>query len=81
MSAQAEDAATHRCPAKRCDRQVPDHLLFCGQHWRMVPGPLQRAVNRAWAGGTGRYSTELVAAQVAAVRVVNERLERTPPDA
>jgi hypothetical protein len=77
----ATDEGTHRCPAKRCPRQVPDHLLMCGEHWRMVPGPVQRSVNRAWQGGAGRYSTELMAAQAAAVRVVNERLERTPPDA
>jgi hypothetical protein len=77
----AADEGTHRCPAKRCPRQVPDHLLMCGQHWRMVPGPVQRSVNMAWRGGAGRFSTELMAAQAAAVRLVNERLERTPPDA
>ena len=84
MTAAAEEG-THRCPAKRCTRQVPDHLLMCGQHWRMVPGPVQRSVNRAYSPGgvrgAGRYSTELMAAQAAAVRLVNQHLERTPPDA
>ena len=70
MTAAAEEA-THRCPAKRCTRQVPDHLLMCGQHWRMVPGPpagrerglarrrralLHRAVGRA--GGRRRVVNE-----------------------
>jgi hypothetical protein len=77
----AEPEGTHRCPAKRCPRQVPDHLLMCGLHWRLVPGPIQRSVNRAYDHGAGIYSTELMAAQAAAIRVVNQILERTPPDA
>jgi hypothetical protein len=79
MTAPAE--GTHRCPPKGCPRQVPDHLLMCGMHWRLVPGPVQRAVNRAYAHGAGLGSPELLAAQAAAIRLVNERLGRTPPDA
>jgi hypothetical protein len=72
---------THPCPARRCPREVPDHLLFCGIHWRLVPRPLQRAVHAAWRGGAGRGSTELVTAQRLAIRAVNDLIERTPTDA
>jgi hypothetical protein len=72
---------THACPARRCPRVVPDHLLMCGVHWRMVPRPIQRAVNAAWHGGAPIGSTELVNAQRAAIRAVNDLIERTPEDA
>lgn len=39
----------HLCAARSCNRQVPGHLLMCIEHWRMVPAPLARAVNRAWS--------------------------------
>lgn len=74
--------ATHRCPARRCPRtNVPASQLMCGLHWRLVPGPLQRAVWAAYKRGDGLGTAELMAAQAAAIRVVNEQLERTPPDA
>jgi hypothetical protein len=68
---------THLCPARRCPRQVPMHLLMCGIHWRLVPRPLQRAVNSAYYG-PGLGSQALLAAQRAAIDAVNRRLELDP---
>ncbi len=68
---------THLCPARRCPRQVPDHLLMCGIHWRLVPPPIQRAVNAAYRGPESIGSPGLVAAQRAAIEAVNRRLEPT----
>lgn len=42
-------ARLHLCAARSCSHQVPGHLLMCIEHWRMVPAPLARAVNRAWS--------------------------------
>jgi hypothetical protein len=67
-------AMTHACPATRCPREVPDHLLMCGIHWRMVPPPYARAVNVAYARGAGLGTVALVRAQRAAIRVVNTRI-------
>lgn len=39
-------AVEHTCHAQNCERAVPPKLLMCGNHWRMVPHGLQRAV---WA--------------------------------
>lgn len=81
MTASAMEGV-HRCPAKGCPRtNVPADKLMCGIHWRLVPAPLQRAVYQAWDHGAGRGSPEHLAAMAAAVRVVNQTLERTPPDA
>jgi hypothetical protein len=71
---------THLCPARRCPRMVPDHLLMCGIHWRLVPGPLGRAVYTAYAGGDGIGSPELTAAQAAAIRAVNRAIGETDAD-
>jgi hypothetical protein len=70
---------THLCPARRCPRMVPDHLLMCGQHWRMVPGPLARAVNAAYRGPESVGSPALIAAQSAAIRHVNQAIGETGP--
>jgi hypothetical protein len=72
---------THPCPATRCPREVPDHLLMCGIHWRMVQHSIQRAVNRAYDHGAGLGSAALRNAQRAAIRSVNDRIERTAEDA
>jgi len=53
------------------------HLLMCGIHWRLVPRPLQRAVNSAYYG-PGLGSAALLAAQRAAIDAVNRRLELDP---
>jgi hypothetical protein len=74
------DTPTHRCPASRCPRDVPDHLLMCGLHWRLVPKPLARAVNAAYHGPESVGTPALVAAQVAAIRAVNRVLDQPLED-
>jgi hypothetical protein len=74
------DPMTHLCPARRCPREVPDHLLMCGIHWRLVPGPLARAVYAAYGRGEGLGTPELVAAQAAAIRTVNQAIGETDAD-
>ena len=71
------DAPTHLCPAKRCPREVPDHLLMCGIHWRIVPRPLQRAVTDAYDHGRGRGTLALLAAQTDAIAAVNGATARS----
>lgn len=71
---------THLCPARRCPRMVPDHLLMCGEHWRVVPAPTKRAVNTAYDHGDGLGSPELIAAQSAAIRQVNRAIGETDAD-
>jgi len=69
---------THACPARRCPRDVPDHLLMCGIHWRLVPAPMQRAVNLAYSPGgikgAGLGSAALRSAQMTAIRTVNNAI-------
>lgn len=66
---------THACPVKRCPvMRVPDDFLMCGQHWHMVAAPLRSAVWKAYRQGAGLGSTELLAAQSAAIRNVNGQL-------
>lgn len=77
---ETETSATHRCPAWHCPRDVPDHLLMCRLHWRLVPAALQRAVNAAYHHGAGRGSAALLAAQTAAIRAVNRQLDQTRED-
>ena len=71
---------THLCPARYCSREVPDHLLMCGPHWRIVPAPLARAVNRAYRGPGSVGTPALVAAQLAAIRHVNNAIGGTPDE-
>lgn len=67
---------THPCPVRRCDvTGVPDSKLMCYADWALVPDPLKKAVNRAYAGGRGLRSTALRAAQRAAVDAVNRQRE------
>ena len=68
---------THLCPTRRCPREVPDHLLMCGIHWRMVPRYLQRAVNTAYQGPASVGTPGLVAAQRRAIEAVNSQEDRT----
>lgn len=69
-------APTHPCPVRVCPREVPDHWLMCGIHWRMVPHSIQRSVNAAYDQGRGRGSLALLQSQRAAIRAVNDYLER-----
>lgn len=69
---------THRCPVHGCPvTDLPDRLLMDRAHWAMVPLPLQSEVWRAYRGGAGVGSAELLRAQADAVAAVNARL--TPP--
>jgi hypothetical protein len=43
--------SVHRCHADGCSRPVPPELLMCLRHWRLVPGPLQKAVWRTYRRG------------------------------
>ena len=65
---------THPCPIQRCPRSVPDHLLMCRPHWRLVPWDLGQAVNAAYSGPGSVGTPALVQAQRAAIKAVNERL-------
>jgi hypothetical protein len=65
---------THQCPIRICPRVLPDRLLMCGLHWRLVPKELQDAVYGAYAGGRGLGSMSLYLAQDAAIRAVHTRL-------
>lgn len=75
-----ETVTTHLCPARGCPREVPAHLLMCGPHWRIVPLPLARAVNRAYDGPGSVGTPALVAAQRAAIRHVNATIGDTPDE-
>lgn len=67
---------SHLCPAWRCSWNVTDDgKLMCPGHWHMVPHPVQKAVYAAWANGEGRGMPALFAAQMAAIRAVNEKLQ------
>lgn len=41
----------HTCHAVGCKVAVPERLLMCVRHWRMVPLPLQRLVWRYYRNG------------------------------
>lgn len=78
----------HRCPVKGCTvKNVDDEMLMCGPHWRMVPGPLQtnvwRAYRRTKALSPGapiqvpNRTDALCHAQDAAIQAVNDKLARS----
>ena len=53
MTSEPEQSDSHKCPASGCSRRVPDHMLMCGRHWRLVHPNLQRQLYAAWARGAG----------------------------
>ena len=65
---------THPCPAYRCRRTMPDHLLMCKPHWYQVPYHLRLAVWDAYQDGAGVGTPELLAAQADAIQAVNEKI-------
>jgi hypothetical protein len=82
MTVTTDPEPTHQCPAglgaewlARCPRQVPADKLFCGAHYRLLPGPFRRALNDAWDHGRGRGTAAHRAAIRAAIDQVNMRLE------
>lgn len=71
----------HHCPIRICARDdIPDHRFMCLTHWRLVPEPIQKAVNIAYAHGAGVGTGELVAAHRAAIRAVNAALNYPFPE-
>jgi hypothetical protein len=63
-------SATHVCPIPTCRVVVPNHLLMCGTHWRMVPRTLQDIVYRHYRS----RSKELPQHQAAAIAAVTRKL-------
>jgi hypothetical protein len=61
------------CPVRACTWPVPPGRLMCPGHWRMVPGPVRKAVWAAWQGGAGAGSPAHLAAIRAAIRSVNSQ--------
>lgn len=64
--------STHECPADGCNRRVAPGMLMCPADWRRVPGPVRRALWRAWDDGAGAGTPAHHAAMAAAIRSVNE---------
>lgn len=61
----------HPCPIDNCSKlDLPDHLLMCAYHWRMVPKGLQRDVYAAYRRGAGLGTPELASAQGKAIHAV-----------
>lgn len=65
---------TRHCPVHSCDHAVPLTLLMCPMHWRMVPGPIQAAVYRAWDNGLGAGTPQHNQARRAAIIAVERKL-------
>jgi endonuclease I len=63
----------HLCPIDRCNHSLPQHLLMCSRHWRLVPRQLQQKVYAAWNRGEPRQN--YVAIRSEAIRCVNEQLQ------
>ena len=62
----------HECPAPGCKASIPHHMLFCRQHWFMVPKPLRDEVWRTYRDEAG--SADHRQAVAAAVDYVRGRL-------
>jgi hypothetical protein len=71
---------THICPARRCGVELPDHLLMCAPHWRLVTPVYQRAVYLAYNHGAGVGTLGLYHAQVAAIRCANDSIVLLPEE-
>ena len=70
----------HECHATGCTVEVPERMLMCAPHWRLVPRQLQRAVWAAYVEGQEIRkdpSEAYMEAQRAAVEAVAAR-ERPP---
>jgi hypothetical protein len=64
---------SHQCPADGCDKAVGDQMLMCANDWRRVPGPVKKAVWKAWDKGAGAGTRAHRAALAAAIRAVNRQ--------
>lgn len=76
------EPAAHTCVAPNCTTELPHRLLMCPRHWRMVPGPLQsklyRAYRKADASGRAILTQDYVDAVAECVAAV-ERHTRVHP--
>lgn len=66
--------SSHVCPVGACSSQVPDHMLMCGRHWRLVSSNLQSRLYRAWARGRGAGSDEHAEAMRLCIEEVEHKL-------
>lgn len=57
----------HRCPAPRCNEQVPQHMLMCATHWRLVPLWIGQEVSSSWRAGAAGAHARWVTMAVQAV--------------
>lgn len=72
--------AKHKCPVKDCPKDgLPQHILMCVRHWRLVPHDLQREVYRKWNNGLGYGSQDHLRACGAAIAAVEKKLGLTTP--
>ena len=39
----------HTCKAPGCAKRINGVMLMCLQHWRKVPGHIQKEINRSWS--------------------------------
>lgn len=72
---------THACHATGCKRLVPPKLLFCIEHWRMVPYSLQQEVWATYVPGQEIRkdpTDEYLEVQRRAVEAVERREGRSP---
>lgn len=44
--AQRRAPTAHGCPARGCDRVVPNRLLACPKHWFQLPATLRQDITR-----------------------------------
>lgn len=65
----------HSCPVKVCDEGVPDHLLMCKAHWRMVPADIQREVYQAYHRYEANKSNERLVALRAAQKKAKDYVD------
>lgn len=68
---------THQCPAEKCGRNLPDHMLMCRPHWYMVPSDLRAAVWATYRNGAGVGTLPLWQAQRDAIEAVNGKIGAT----
>ena len=72
----SDQSNTHACPVDSCNRRVPDHMLMCGVHWKMVHPNLQRRLYGAWARGAGAGTEVHAEAMRECIEEVNWKLKQ-----
>jgi len=76
-------SAMRTCPIPGCGAGLRSGHLMCLRHWRMVPQPKQREVNRTWRYlrkvGTRKSIVEYEASVKAAIDAIAAEVERSLP--